>query len=157
MATSWIIPKEIQVTTDEGKQQLAIPGLPPLAVLVQEDYTHLSKALPDSQVPGAKSHIDQVGFPQQISVLWGGKIAPPTMSPSSICWPTCCGPAMCRLRAGRSGSCAACLSGCASHSRAPGCWCGSGGLAAPALFEFLEAEGCDYAWRWPKTSVWCKA
>ena len=40
-------------------------------------------------------------------------------------------------------SCAACLSGC--PSRAPGCWCGSGGLAAPALFEFLEAEGCDYA------------
>ena len=137
MATSWIIPKEIQVTTDEGKQQLAIPGLPPLAVLVQEDYTHLSKALPDSQVPGAKSHIDQVGFPQQISVLWGGKIAPPTMSPSSICWPTCCGPAMCRLRAGRSGSC--------------------GRPCRPALFEFLEAEGCDYAWRWPKTSVWCKA
>jgi hypothetical protein len=68
--------KDIQFTTDEGKQQLAIPGLPPLAVFVQEDYTHLSKALPDSQVLGAKSQIDQVGFPQQVSVLWGGKIAP---------------------------------------------------------------------------------
>src|ERR1700690_1951446 len=51
--------KDIQFTTDEGKQQLAIPGLPPLAVFVQEDYTHLSKALPDSQVLGAKSQIDQ--------------------------------------------------------------------------------------------------
>jgi hypothetical protein len=68
--------KDIQVTTDAGAQQLAIPGLPPLAVFVQEDYTHLSKALPDSQVLGAKSQIDQVGFPQQVSVLWGGKIAP---------------------------------------------------------------------------------
>jgi hypothetical protein len=68
--------KDIQVTQDNGKQQVAIPALPPLAVFVQEDYTHLAKALPDSQIPGTKSQTDQVGFPQQVSLLWGGKIAP---------------------------------------------------------------------------------
>ena len=32
-----------------------------------------------------------------------------------------------------------------------------GGLAAPELFEFLEAEGCDYVVAMAKTSVWSKA
>ena len=39
-------------------------------------YTSLGKALPDSTVVGAHSLSSAVNFPQQVSLLYGGKIAP---------------------------------------------------------------------------------
>src|SRR5208282_463594 len=47
--------KDLQVTTDEGKQQLALPVVPNLALFVMVGDVQLNKALPDSNIPGAKS------------------------------------------------------------------------------------------------------
>ena len=68
--------KDITYTTDEGKQQLSITPIPGLAVFVYWGYTELNKALPDSQIPGAQSLKEGLAFPQQVSILYGGKIAP---------------------------------------------------------------------------------
>lgn len=68
--------KDIQVTTDDGELMLSLPPIPGWALFVQSDYTVLKKPLPDSQIPNATSQSSQVGFPQQVSLLWGGKIAP---------------------------------------------------------------------------------
>src|SRR5271169_2333405 len=69
--------KDIQMYTDEGKQVLSLPPIPGLALFVMTSYTQLGKSLPDSNIPGATSVSDGgFQFPQQVSLLWGGKIAP---------------------------------------------------------------------------------
>jgi hypothetical protein len=68
--------KDLEVTTDEGKQMLSLPAIPNLALFIMSGYTSLGKALPDSGVTGAKSFKDGIQLPQQISLLYGGKIAP---------------------------------------------------------------------------------
>jgi len=69
--------KDLQMITDEGKQILALPAIPNLALFVMTSYTQLGKALPDGSIPGARSLKDGgFQFPQQVSLLWGGKIAP---------------------------------------------------------------------------------
>ncbi|MGA2708052.1 MAG: cytochrome C [Steroidobacteraceae bacterium] len=69
--------KDIQVTTDEGKQQLALPAIPNLALFVMVGDVQLAKPLPDSQIAGAHSLANGgIELPQQLSLLYGGKIAP---------------------------------------------------------------------------------
>ena len=68
--------KDIEVTSDEGKQLLSLPAIPNLALFIMSGWVQLGKALPDSNVPGAQSFKDGIQFPQQISILYGGKIAP---------------------------------------------------------------------------------
>ncbi len=69
--------KDLQVTTDEGNQQLALPVVPNLALFVMVGDVQLNKALPDSNIPGAKSLSNGgIELPQQLSLLYGGKIAP---------------------------------------------------------------------------------
>jgi hypothetical protein len=68
--------RDIEMITDEGKSVLSLPAVPNLALFIMADYTSLRKALPDSQIPGAKSLNGAIDFPYQVSLLWGGKIAP---------------------------------------------------------------------------------
>jgi hypothetical protein len=69
--------KDIQVTNDEGKQLLALPAVPNLALFVMVGDVQLAKPLPDSNIPGAHSYANGgIELPQQLSLLYGGKIAP---------------------------------------------------------------------------------
>jgi hypothetical protein len=68
--------KDITMTTDEGQLTLSMPPIPGLAVFVMSSYTHIDKPLPDSQIPGVTSQASGWAIPQQLSLLYGGKIAP---------------------------------------------------------------------------------
>ena len=69
--------KDLQYTTDEGNQQLALPVVPNLALFVMVGDVQLAKAIPDSNIAGAKSLTNGgIELPQQLSILYGGKIAP---------------------------------------------------------------------------------
>src|SRR5208282_6731111 len=66
--------KDIQVTNDEGKQVLALPAIPNLALFVMVGDVQLAKPLPDSQIAGAHSLANGgIELPQQLSLLYGGK------------------------------------------------------------------------------------
>src|SRR5271169_6208343 len=47
--------KDIQMINDEGKQVLALPAIPNLALFIMSSYTSLGQALPDSNIPGTTS------------------------------------------------------------------------------------------------------
>ena len=69
--------KDIQVTDDNGKQLVALPAIPNLALFIMVGDVQLNRALPDSQIPGAQSLKNGgIELPQQLSLLYGGKIAP---------------------------------------------------------------------------------
>ena len=69
--------RDLQYTTDEGKQRLALPVVPNLALFVMVGDVQLAKPLPDSNIAGAKSLSNGgIELPQQLSLLYGGKIAP---------------------------------------------------------------------------------
>ncbi|MFI4889273.1 MAG: cytochrome C [Steroidobacterales bacterium] len=69
--------KDLQVTTDEGRQQLALPAVPNLALFVMVGDVQLAKPLPDSNFAGYHSLANGgLELPQQLSILYGGKIAP---------------------------------------------------------------------------------
>ena len=68
--------KDLEMISDEGKQILSLPAIPNLSLFIMSGYVALGKALPDSNIPGAKSLKDGIQFPQQVSLLYGGKIAP---------------------------------------------------------------------------------
>jgi hypothetical protein len=68
--------RDIEMTNDEGKSVLSLPAVPNLALFIMADYVQFKKALPDSQIPGAQSQTGNVDFPYQVSLLYGGKIAP---------------------------------------------------------------------------------
>jgi len=57
------------------RQTLAINSIPPVSAMLQVSYTHTSKALPDSTLPGALAKDGEVLFPQQVSLFYAGKIA----------------------------------------------------------------------------------
>src|ERR1700686_2232147 len=62
---------------DATKQELlSLATLPPLAVMVQVSQTWLNSPLPDGTGGPGKSQTSTVGFPQQISLFYAGKIAP---------------------------------------------------------------------------------
>ncbi|MGO9037406.1 MAG: hypothetical protein ACLPQI_17880 [Steroidobacteraceae bacterium] len=69
--------KDITMITDEGKQQLALPAVPNLGLFVMLGDVQLAKSLPDSNIGGQRSFSNGgVELPQQLSLLYGGKIAP---------------------------------------------------------------------------------
>ncbi|MFI5113402.1 MAG: hypothetical protein ACHP9S_11275, partial [Terriglobales bacterium] len=68
--------KDIEVTSDEGKPLVSLPAIPNLALFIMSGWVQLGKALPDSNIPGAQSLKSGIQYPQQISLLYGGKIAP---------------------------------------------------------------------------------
>jgi len=68
--------RDIEMITDEGKSVLGLPAVPNLALFIMADYVSFKKAVPDSQTPGANSLRDNIDFPYQVSLLYGGKIAP---------------------------------------------------------------------------------
>lgn len=68
--------KDLQYTEDDGEVRLGLPTIPNLALFIMTGYVSLGKALPDSQVLGAHSSSSGIQFPQQVSLLYGGKIAP---------------------------------------------------------------------------------
>jgi hypothetical protein len=68
--------KDLQFTEDDGELRLGLPAIPNLALFIMSGYVSLGKAVPDSLVAGAHSTSSGIQFPQQISLLWGGKIAP---------------------------------------------------------------------------------
>ncbi len=57
------------------RQTLAINSIPPVSAMLQISYTHTSKAMPDSALPGALAKNGEVLFPQQMSLFYAGKIA----------------------------------------------------------------------------------
>jgi hypothetical protein len=68
--------KELQYAEDDGELRLGLPAIPNLALFIMAGYVSLGKAVPDSAVLGAHSTSSGIQFPQQVSLLWGGKITP---------------------------------------------------------------------------------
>ena len=61
--------------TAENGEHLSLNQLPPLSVMLQISDTSLAKPVPQGDVPGAKSQNATIGFPQQLSLFYAGKIA----------------------------------------------------------------------------------
>ncbi len=62
--------KDLQVTNDEGKQVLALPAIPNLALFVMVGDVQLAKPLPQSNVAGPHSYGNcGIELPQQLSLL----------------------------------------------------------------------------------------
>jgi hypothetical protein len=68
--------KQVQGITATKEQMLSLSALPPIAVMVQISDTWLKTPLPDSTGAAGHSQTSTVGFPQQISFFYAGKIAP---------------------------------------------------------------------------------
>src|SRR5208282_4285196 len=68
--------KQVQGITATKEQMLSLSALPPIAVMVQISDTWLQTPLPDSTGAAGHSQTSTVGFPQQISFFYAGKIAP---------------------------------------------------------------------------------
>lgn len=67
--------KPVRGITAAKQEMLALSGLPPISLMVQVSQTNLSKNLPEGTDLGT-SQSGTVGFPQQISLFYAGKIAP---------------------------------------------------------------------------------
>src|ERR1700730_18782476 len=70
--------KQVRDVSSKKKQLLELAQPPPLSIMLQVSYTDLKKALPDItnvDIPGEAQN-GTVGFPQQLSLFYAGKIAP---------------------------------------------------------------------------------
>jgi hypothetical protein len=67
--------KQVRDVSPNRSEILELASLPPISLMVQVSDTQLSKPLPDSAAPGASQN-GTVGFPQQVSLFYAGKIAP---------------------------------------------------------------------------------
>jgi hypothetical protein len=70
--------KQVQYVGTRKEQLLSLAQTPPLSIMAQISYTQLRQALPDlanADVPGEAQN-GTVGFPQQLSLFYAGKIAP---------------------------------------------------------------------------------
>jgi hypothetical protein len=70
--------KQVQDVSSKKEQLLELASIPPLSIMLQISYTQLKKPLPDLanvNVPGETQN-GTVGFPQQFSLFYAGKIAP---------------------------------------------------------------------------------
>ena len=75
--------KQIKGITIQRTETLSLNQIPPLSLMAQISYNHLSKALPDSgisaspqtQPPGTVGLAGDANFPQQVSFFYAGKIA----------------------------------------------------------------------------------
>src|SRR5579863_9518314 len=62
---------------DAAKQEmLSLANLPPLSVMIQISDTWLNSPLPDGTGGPGHSQTNTVGFPQQFSLFYAGKVAP---------------------------------------------------------------------------------
>src|SRR5579863_7109066 len=62
---------------DAAKQELlSLASLPPLSVMIQISDTWLNSPLPDGTGGAGHSQTNTVGFPQQFSLFYAGKVAP---------------------------------------------------------------------------------
>lgn len=62
---------------DASKQEmLSLATLPPLAAMIQVSETWLNSPLPDGTGGPGHSQTSTVGFPQQLSLFYAGKVAP---------------------------------------------------------------------------------
>ena len=62
--------------TQEHDESLSINRLPPLSVMLQISDTYLEKQVPQADDHLAKDQNNTIGFPQQLSLFYAGKIAP---------------------------------------------------------------------------------
>lgn len=70
--------KQVQDVNSKKQQLLELASIPPLSIMLQISYTQLKQPLPDLanvNVPGEAQN-GTVGFPQQFSLFYAGKIAP---------------------------------------------------------------------------------
>jgi hypothetical protein len=70
--------KQVRDVSSKKEQLLELAQTPPLSIMLQVSYTELKKALPDItnvDIPGEAQN-GTVGFPQQLSLFYAGKIAP---------------------------------------------------------------------------------
>ena len=69
------LPQVRGVSSEGHEERLSLNQIPPLSMMMQLSDTQLSKPLPDSAGHG-ESQNGTVGFPQQVSIFYAGKIAP---------------------------------------------------------------------------------
>ena len=70
--------KQVQDVSSKKEQLLELASIPPLSIMLQVSYTQLRQSVPDQanvDLPG-KAQNGTVGFPQQFSLFYAGKIAP---------------------------------------------------------------------------------
>jgi len=67
--------QQLEATSYEGRQTLAIANVPALSVMVQASNTTLAKGVPDGGVSNAVSQKNDTEFPQALSFFYTGKIA----------------------------------------------------------------------------------
>src|SRR5665213_4034226 len=68
--------QQVRAIDIRSQQLLALSGLPPLSAMIQVTETWLNQPLPDGTGAPARSQSSTVGFPQQLSLFYAGKIAP---------------------------------------------------------------------------------
>ena len=67
--------KQLAPISEQGEKAFALSELPPISLQLQGSNTWLSKALPDTGVPGDLSQQSTTQFPQALSLFYTGKIA----------------------------------------------------------------------------------
>jgi hypothetical protein len=68
--------KQVRDINAAKQEMLSLSSLPPISAMVQISDTWLNSPLPDSTDNHAHSQASTVGFPQQLSLFYAGKIAP---------------------------------------------------------------------------------
>jgi len=68
--------KQVRDIDTRKQQLLSLSTLPPLAAMIQVSETWLNQSLPQGTGLPARSQSSTVGFPQQLSLFYAGKVAP---------------------------------------------------------------------------------
>src|SRR5471032_2880640 len=68
--------KQVRDIDSTKQEMLSLAKLPPLAAMIQVSETWLNSPLPDGTGGPGHSQTSTVGFPQQLSLFYAGKVAP---------------------------------------------------------------------------------
>src|SRR5580700_6149863 len=68
--------KQVRDIDATKQEMLSLATLPPIAAMIQVSDTWLNSPLPDGTGGPGKSQTSTVGFPQQLSLFYAGKVAP---------------------------------------------------------------------------------
>jgi hypothetical protein len=68
--------KQVRDIDTRKQQLLSLSTLPPLAAMIEVSQTWLNQTLPEGTGLPARSQSSTVGFPQQLSLFYAGKVAP---------------------------------------------------------------------------------
>lgn len=68
--------KQVRDIDGAKQEMLSLSTLPPLAAMIQISETWLNSPLPDGTGAPAHSQTSTIGFPQQLSLFYAGKVAP---------------------------------------------------------------------------------